>query len=56
MLLIVGLAAARSRADVAPLLLTAVGVVALCMGTLYFGRFCRGVPLLEGVTAQFVSM
>lgn len=55
MLLIVGLAAARSRADVAPLLLTAVGVVALCMGTLYFGRFCRGVPLLEGVTAQFVA-
>lgn len=54
-LLIVGLAAAKSRADAAPLLLTAVGVVALCLGTLYFGRFCRGVPLLEGVTVQFVA-
>ena len=23
-------------------------------GTLYFGRFCRGVPLLPGAVAQFV--
>jgi drug/metabolite transporter (DMT)-like permease len=35
------------------LLLTAGGVVALCGGTLYFGRFCRGVPMLEGTTVQF---
>ena len=29
--------------------------VGLVSGTLYFGRFCRGVPLLPGATAQFVS-
>jgi drug/metabolite transporter (DMT)-like permease len=27
----------------------------LVAGTLYFGRFCRDVPLLPSVTAQFVS-
>ena len=37
------------------LLLTAAGVVGLCGGTLYFGRFCRGVPILEGTTVQLLA-
>src|SRR5271166_138502 len=41
--LIVGLAAARSPVEFNGLLLTAGGVVGLCAGTLYFGRFCRDV-------------
>lgn len=53
--LIVGLAAARSRTEFSGLLLTAGGVVGLCAGTLYYGRFCRGVPLLEGTTVQFIA-
>jgi drug/metabolite transporter (DMT)-like permease len=53
--LIVGLAAARSPVEVDGLLLTAVGVVSLCGGTLYFGRFCRGVPILEGTMVQLVA-
>jgi drug/metabolite transporter (DMT)-like permease len=32
-----------------------VGVLGLVAGTLYFGRFCRGVPLLPGASAQFLS-
>ncbi len=54
-LLVVGLAAARDRAEFHGLLMTAGGVVALCAGTLYFGRFCRGVPMLEGTTVQFIA-
>ena len=27
----------------------------LCAGTLYFGRFCRGVPILEGTTVQLLA-
>jgi drug/metabolite transporter (DMT)-like permease len=53
--LIVGLAAARSPLELDGLLLTAAGVVGLCSGTLYFGRFCRGVPILEGTTVQLVA-
>lgn len=53
--LIVGLAALRSDVELRMLLLTAGGVVALCGGTLYFGRFCRGVPVLEGTTVQFLA-
>ena len=37
------------------LLLTAFGVVGLCGGTLYFGRFCRGAPILEGTTVQLLA-
>src|SRR5271165_6746654 len=37
--LVVGLAAMRSPVEVNGLLLTAGGVVGLCAGTLYFGRF-----------------
>jgi drug/metabolite transporter (DMT)-like permease len=53
--LIVGMAALHSRVELNMLLLTVLGVVALCGGTLYFGRFCRGVPLLEGTTVQFLA-
>jgi len=53
--LIVGLAALHSRVQLNLLLLTVLGVFALCGGTLYFGRFCRGVPLLEGTTVQFLA-
>jgi len=37
------------------LLLAVAGTVSLCAGTLYFGRFCRGVPMLEGTTVQFLA-
>ena len=53
--LVVGQAALESPTRLDGLLLTLVGVVGLVAGTLYFGRFCRGVPLLEGATAQFLS-
>ena len=53
--LIVGLAAMSSPLELHGLLLTAGGVVGLCAGTLYFGRFCRGVPMLEGTTVQFLA-
>ncbi|MGH7154779.1 MAG: DMT family transporter [Acetobacteraceae bacterium] len=53
--LVVGLAAAASRARLNGLLLGGVGVLGLVSGTLYFGRFCRGVPLLPGATAQFIA-
>jgi drug/metabolite transporter (DMT)-like permease len=53
--LIVGLAAADSPADLYGLLLTVGGVVGLSGGTLYFGRFCRSVPMLQGTTMQFLA-
>lgn len=53
--LIVGLAAARSPLQLYGLLLTVGGVFGLCGGTLYFGRFCRGVPILEGTTVQLIA-
>jgi len=53
--LIVGMAALHSRVELRLLLLTVVGVFSLCGGTLYFGRFCRVVPLLEGTTVQFLA-
>lgn len=53
--LVVGLAAARSPVEFNGLLLTAGGVAGLCAGTLYFGRFCRGVPILEGTTVQLIA-
>jgi drug/metabolite transporter (DMT)-like permease len=54
-ILIVGLAAVRSPVELDGLLLTAGGVVGLCGGTLYFGRFCRGVPILEGTAVQLIA-
>ncbi len=53
--LVVGKAALESTARFEGLLLAFVGVLGLVAGTLYFGRFCRGVPLLLGATAQFLA-
>ena len=53
--LVVGLAAARSAARLDGLALAGVGVVGLVAGTIYFGRFCRTVPLLPGTTVQFLA-
>jgi drug/metabolite transporter (DMT)-like permease len=53
--LVVGLEAAASTARLGGLLLGGVGVLGLVVGTLWFGRFCRGVPLLAGATAQFLA-
>jgi drug/metabolite transporter (DMT)-like permease len=53
--LIVGQAALQSAIQFNLLLLTMLGVVGLVGGTLYFGRFCRGVPLLPGAAAQFLA-
>jgi drug/metabolite transporter (DMT)-like permease len=53
--LVVGLAAFTSPTRLEGLILAFVGVVCLVAGTLYFGRFCRGVPLLASATVQFLS-
>jgi len=53
--LVVGGAALESAARLQGLLLAFVGVVGLVAGTLYFGRFCRGVPPLPSATVQFAS-
>lgn len=53
--LIVGLAALHSTVDLDLALLTVGGVFGLVSGTLYFARFCRGVPLLEGAAVQFLA-
>lgn len=53
--LVVGRAAVESSSRFDGLVLAFVGVLGLVGGTLYFGRFCRGVPLLPGATAQFAS-
>lgn len=53
--LVVGHAALESASRFNGLLLAFAGVLGLVAGTLYFGRFCRGVPLLQGATAQFLS-
>jgi drug/metabolite transporter (DMT)-like permease len=53
--LVVGEAALASPLEFQGLVLAFVGVLGLVAGTLYFGRFCRGVPPLPGATAQFLS-
>jgi drug/metabolite transporter (DMT)-like permease len=53
--LVVGQAALENAARFEGLVLAFVGVIGLVSGTLYFGRFCRGVPLLPSATMQFVS-
>jgi drug/metabolite transporter (DMT)-like permease len=53
--LVVGHAALQDATRFQGLVLAFVGVIGLVAGTLYFGRFCRGVPLLQGATAQFLS-
>ena len=54
-LLVLGLSAIGNRAELPGLLATAAGVGALCCGTLYYGRFCRAVPPLEGATVQLLA-
>lgn len=53
--LVLGVSALNSRTEAVGLLLGAGGIVGLCGGTLYFARFCRGVPWLAGQTVQFVA-
>ncbi len=53
--LVVGMAAFTSATRLEGLVLAFVGVVCLVAGTLYFGRFCRGIPLLASATVQFLS-
>ncbi len=53
--LVVGVAAFESATQLEGLALAFLGVVGLVSGTLYFGRFCRGIPLLPGATAQFLA-
>jgi drug/metabolite transporter (DMT)-like permease len=53
--LVVGGAALESAARFNGLLLAFLGVMGLVAGTLYFGRFCRGVPPLESATVQFAA-
>jgi drug/metabolite transporter (DMT)-like permease len=52
---VVGQAALENATRFQGLLLAFVGVIGLVAGTLYFGRFCRGIPLLPGATMQFIS-
>jgi drug/metabolite transporter (DMT)-like permease len=53
--LVAGLAAMHSQSEFSGLMLTTAGVICLCAGTVYFGRFCRGVPPLEGTMVQFMA-
>jgi drug/metabolite transporter (DMT)-like permease len=54
-LLILGLAALNSRAQLPDMLGAIAGVTSLAGGTLYFRRFCRDVPALPGAAAQFLA-
>jgi len=53
--LVVGEAASQSPLQLDLALLSMIGVLGLVAGTLYFARFCRGVPMLEGATVQFLA-
>ena len=53
--IVVGPAAFGSATHTQGLALAFLGVIGLVAGTLYFGRFCRDIPLLPGATVQFVS-
>jgi drug/metabolite transporter (DMT)-like permease len=53
--LVVGHAAVESAARFQGLILAFIGVLGLVSGTLYYGRFCRGVPLLPGAAVQFLA-
>jgi drug/metabolite transporter (DMT)-like permease len=52
---VVGMAAMSNPTQFDGLAVGAGGVLALTAGTLYYARFCRGVPLLPGTAVQFVS-
>jgi drug/metabolite transporter (DMT)-like permease len=51
-LLVVAPRALASQAELAGILLGAVGMLGLALGTLYFGRHGRGVPLLPATAVQ----
>lgn len=53
--LVVGQAAVQSPTRFEGLAIAFLGVLGLVSGTLYFGRFCRGVDLLPGAFAQFAA-
>lgn len=53
--LVAGQAALASPARFEGLAIAFLGVLGLVSGTLYFGRFCRGVALLPGALAQFAA-
>jgi drug/metabolite transporter (DMT)-like permease len=53
--LVVGQAAVQSPTRLEGLAVAFLGVLGLVSGTLYFGRFCRGVALLPGAFAQFAA-
>jgi drug/metabolite transporter (DMT)-like permease len=54
-LLILGMSVLNSRAELPGLLGATAGVCTLAGGTLYFRRFCRAIPPLQGATAQFIA-
>jgi drug/metabolite transporter (DMT)-like permease len=54
-LLVVGPRVAHSHAELAAILLGLLGVLGLAGGTLYFGRWGRGVPLLPATAVQLGS-
>lgn len=53
--LVVGQAALQNPLRFQGLSLAFIGVLGLASGTLYFGRFCRGIALLPGATVQFTA-
>jgi len=54
-LLVVGPRASQGGAELAAVLLGLLGVLGLAGGTLYFGRWGRGVPLLPATAVQLAS-
>jgi drug/metabolite transporter (DMT)-like permease len=54
-LLILGLAALHSQAELPSMFATIGGVFSLSCGTLYFRRYCRDIPPLPAATAQFIA-
>jgi drug/metabolite transporter (DMT)-like permease len=53
--LVVGQAALENATRFQGLVLAFIGVLGLVSGTLYYGRFCRGMPLLPGAAVQFLA-
>lgn len=53
--LVVGRAAFESASRFEGLALAFLGVTGTVAGTLYYGRFCRDIPLLPGAAAQFIA-
>jgi drug/metabolite transporter (DMT)-like permease len=52
---VAAIAAAQSARLVEGMALGLVGVVSFVSGTIWFGRYCRGVPLLAGAWIQFLA-